>query len=434
MTDKSTRRDFLRDVILTGAFVPLAGRMLRADDAPTGQPSATGWTSSELKPLDEMMTGFVREHSVPGASLAVARHGRLLYARGFGLADRDTRRAVQPASLFRIASVSKPLTAMAIMQLVERGQLDLDQRVLDLVSLEPLVDPEQRPDPRWKSITVRQLLHHTGGWDRSQSYDPIGRAPQIARAFGHETPASLTEVIRYMMGQPLDFDPGTRYAYSNLGYLLLGRVIEQVSGQPYLDFMRSSILCPLGITRARLGRALVDHREPDEVRYYDQKSRTAAALYPPLRGQPVALPDGAENFEAYEAHGGWIASTVELVRIATALDDGACPRLLCPATIPQMWHRPPGLPTDPPVWYGLGWQVRDVPGGFNVWHSGLIVGTSALLVRRHDGFCWSVLFNSDRNPQGQVLSGLIDPLIHGAVNNVSNWPDHDLFPALLSGA
>src|SRR5262249_30274495 len=157
--------------------------------------------------------------------------------RGYGQADVENGIAVQPDSTFRIASLSKFITATAVLTLVEQGKLDLDARAFALIpQLTPL--PGAVMDPRLPTITVRQLLQHTGGWDSSLSGDPMFNSTAIALAAGTAPPASAETVVRYMLGRPLDFAPGTRYAYSNFGYNVLGRIIERVSGQSYAAFVQ----------------------------------------------------------------------------------------------------------------------------------------------------------------------------------------------------
>ncbi len=427
-----TRREFLRTVPLCAAGLALPASA-RADDLPL-----TGAAAPQLAPFDKLLTAFLAEHKVPGAALAVTRNGKLVHARGYGFADVEKKRPIEPAALFRIASISKPLTAVAVMRLVDQGKVKLDDPVLKYVRLKPHLENGSELDPRWKSITVRHCLQHTGGWDRQKSYDPIGVPRRIADTLGTKPPVPHDDVIRYMMGRKLDFDPGDRYAYSNLGYLLLGRVIETASGEKYEKHVRRKVLKPLGITTTQLGRVLPENRAKGEVLYYDAKRATGICLYSPRAGQKVPFPDGAANFEAYEAHGGWIASAIDLVRFASALDDPKrCP-ILSAAAIAEMWKRPSGAAgfegAEPkPVYYGLGWNVRPVgnTGRANTWHSGLNSGTSTILVRRHDGLNWAVLFNSDRNPDGKVLSGIIDPLVHEAADVVKEWPVVDQFGKYL---
>jgi N-acyl-D-amino-acid deacylase len=401
------------------------------------EPPVTGVHDPRLESLDRLMTGFLKKHKAPGAALAVARHGKLVYACGFGYANRQTKEPVRPDSLFRIASVSKPITAAAILRLVDQGTLKLDEPIFPHLKLPPHRLNDRKPDPRWEQVTVRQCLQHTGGWDRDQSFDPIVRPWEIAKELGREAPVPPDDVIRYMLARPLDFDPGARHAYSNLGYLLLGRAIETATGKKYDEYVRQEVLGPLGITRPRLARALPEDRPKAEVAYYEAKGQEGPCLYPPRRGKPVPLPDGAENVEAYAAHGGWIASAPDLVKFASAFDDPArCP-ILSVDGIRAFWARPAGKAAygpngkPKPRYYGCGWEVVSVGGGrINTFHTGYISGTSTLLVRRWDGLRWAILFNSDQAPNGDDLAGLIDGPVHEAADEVAKWPDGDLFPKL----
>jgi N-acyl-D-amino-acid deacylase len=188
----------------------------------------------------------------------------------------------------------------------------------------------------------------------------------------------------------------------------------------------------------RLGRALVEHRATGEVKYYDSKRRTGPALYPPKLGLPVPLPDGAENFEGFEAHGGWIASAPDLVRFASAFDrPQRCP-ILSARAIETMWERPLGLAghgangKPRPAFYACGWNVRPASkAGRNTWHTGIIAGTSSLLVRRFDGLNWAVLFNTEAGPKGRAPADIIDQQLHAAADAVKSWPDVDLFDRYL---
>lgn len=398
-------------------------------------PLARAQPKRDLARLDDLMTEFVKTNQVPGAALAVARGGKLAYARGFGLADRDKKTPVRPDSLFRVASVSKVITAVAVMQLVERKQFKLDDPVLGLLKLKPAPRPA-KPDPRWKDVTVRHCLQHTGGWDRDRSADPITEPGRVARAVGHAPPVSPADIVRYMLGRPLDFDPGTRRAYSNVGYLVLGRIVAAASGTPYERYVRKEVFGRIGVTRPRLGRAVPEARPAGEVRYYDSQGRTNPCLYPPRVGKVVPLPDGGENFEAFEAFGGWVASAVDLAKFAAAFADPAdCP-LLSADSLAEMWARPAGAAgtgTDgrpTPIYYGCGWTVRPVGDGgkVNAWHAGHISGTQSLLARQSNGLVWVVLFNTDGTPAGGSLTDAIETPMLDALGGVTAWPPDDLFP------
>lgn len=398
----------------------------RGDDTPAIP--RTGRDNADLASFDQLMDRFVRENKVPGASLAVTKDRRLVYARGFGLADTSACEPVQPTSTFRIASVSKPITAVAILQLVEEGKLKLDEPVLERIDLGPL----KLTDDRWKKITVRHCLQHSGGWDRDASGDPIGRSRTIAQSLRVPLPVGPNDIVRHMAGEKLDFDPGSRFAYSNLGYLVLGRIIETISRQSYESFVRQHVMGRIGVVSARLGKALERDRFKDEVKYYDSRKRTGKALYPPLLNRDVPIHYGAENFEAYGAHGGWIASAVDLVRFASAFSEITSSPLLREDAIRTMWQSPEFPPRKPSVrssYYGLGWMVRTVRfmGVVNAFHSGFIAGSEAIMVRRHDGLCWAVLFNTASSPDGKSLTGLIDAQVHRAADAVKRWPQDDQF-------
>lgn len=434
----ASRREFLRQMTAIGlgsaCFLPDTACGLEAKKLPV-----TGKANADLMSFDKLMESFVEQHKVPGAALAISRQGKLIYARGFGFADVEKQEPVEPAALFRIASISKPITAVAVMQLVEQGKLGLDEKILDRVKLKPHLEEGAKIDERWRQITLRHLLQHRGGWDREKSFDPIGKVWEIAAALKIEPPIEPEHLIRYMLGKPLDFNPGERYAYANLDYLLLGRAIEAVTGESYVDYVQNHVLRPLGIRDMQLGRALIEHRAQGEVKYYDSRKRMGKAVVGSQIGETVPAQYGADNLEGYEAHGGWIASAVDLVRFGSALEDGKPSSLLKAETIQTMWARPEGAAgfTDDgkpkPAYYACGWNVRPVgaEGKLNAWHTGSIGGTSTLLVRRWDGLAWSVLFNTDRDSDGKAPSGAIDPLLHDAARKVQKWPDADGFGELL---
>lgn len=434
---RCSRRSFLAAAAAAGLNVPMR-RSVFASSAEQ-ELSVSGEANDDLAPFDRLMTKFVGQHRVPGAALAVTRQGKLVYARGFGFADVEQKEPVEPAALFRIASVSKPITAVAVMRLVEQGRLRLDDKVVDRMQLAPHVDRGAEPDKRWRQITIRHCLQHTGGWDREKSGDPIGRPREIAQALGVPSPARPVDIVRFMMGRPLDFDPGSRHVYSNLGYLVLGRIIEKTTGENYESFVKKELLTPLGIEAAQLGRPRLEDRAASEVKYYDSQKRTGESLYPPHDRVPIQY--GVDNLAGYEEHGGWIASAVELVRFASAFDDPQTSPLLRPATIAEMFARPEGAagyeadgkPKD--AYYGCGWNVRPIrnTGKANHWHAGFIAGSEALLVRRWDGLNWAVVFNTAQTPDGkQRLVGLIDGPIHQAADEVKRWPEVDQFTKLLT--
>jgi len=390
-------------------------------------------SDSPFASFDREIEQFMQARKVPGGALAVVKDRRLVYARGYGLADREQRERVRPTSLFRIASISKPITSAAVLKLVEHGKLDLDAHVWDSLDLRSWIPGGKKADERWRQITLRHLLQHTGGWDRDKSFDPMFRSRAISKELGVASPPGPRDIIRYMLGQSLDFDPGTRYAYSNFGYCLLGRVIEKFAGLDYEKSVQQTILAPLGIRRMRMGRSLAKHQVKDEVRYYLPDQEMAGNVFDERQGK-VPWPYGGFCLESMDAHGGWIASAVDLARFAAAFHDPTrCP-LLKQATLQNMYAPPP-----PPAsrnedgslkdfFYGCGWLVRPVGKGVhaNYWHTGSLPGTSTLLVRRHDGLSWAVLFNQ-RSSDKNLPDSAIDSALHRAADAVKEWPETDLF-------
>ncbi|HWN96177.1 MAG TPA: serine hydrolase domain-containing protein [Methylomirabilota bacterium] len=382
--------------------------------------------------FDHEMKSFMEARHVPGGALAVVKDRRLVYARGYGWADRDAKTPVKPDSLFRIASISKPITGVAVMKLIEDGKLSLDTRAFPLLNMQPAVMSFRDPEPRLRDITIRQLLQHTSGWDRDKSFDPMFRPERIARATNTPPPATPVNVIRYMLSRELDFDPGTRYAYSNFGYCVLGRVIESVTGASYEQFVQNKILAPIGIKRMRIGASLEGKQARSEVRYYTSHNTQSQNVFS-VEPQQVPQPYGGFHLEAMDAHGGWIASAVDLARFATALDDPKRSPLKT-ETFATMYAPPPApvsRKTDGSLessYYGCGWLVRPVgnDGKANYWHNGSLPGTNTWLVRRWDGLTWAMLFNQRSEDKG-LPDNAIDSALHRAAAAVTKWPAHDLF-------
>lgn len=368
--------------------------------------------------VDELVEKFRAQHQIPAMAIALTHQGSIVHAAGYGWADFEKQENVTASSLFRIASVSKPITAVAILQAVQRGELKLDDPYLSYLDLESEIEAAgRRFDPRQRQITIRHLLQHRGGWDRDASFDPMFRAAEFADEFGIAPPAGPHEVIRAMLRRPLDFDPGQRYAYSNYGYCLLGRILERVSAKTYEAAVLDTTLRPLGIEPMRLGRTRLEARFPGEVVYHDpgESSSVFAADF----GQSVPHPYGAWHLEAMDAHGGWIASAVDLAKFTLAIQDRRKSPLLLPKTWKLMHERPEGeagyessgQPKD--VYYGLGWQIRAVDQNrWNRWHAGSLPGTSAILILRHDGWGMIGLMNTRTSVLGEGLAGEFDQLMH----------------------
>ena len=397
----------------------------------------TGIAVPSLAGFDRVMKDIITgSWGIPGGALAVVKDGRLVYARGFGLADKENNQPVQPESLFRIASISKPVTSVSILKLMEDGKLNLDDKAFCrpgvqtacILTLEPPPGTTVA-DARIYDITIRYLLWHAGGWDRDRSFDPMfmPTTKQAAEAVGTPPPASCETVIRYMLGRRLDFAPGTGHAYSNFGYCVLGRIIEKATGQTYEAYIIENVLQPMGVTRMRIGRTLLEGRAEGEVKYYDfPGARLQECVFASMGQCPD--PYGGFYLEAMDSHGGWIASAIDLVRFATAVDGSRSVPTppLKPETVQLMVSRPDlAYWQGRSSWYAMGWGVRPVGDEANWDHNGGLPGTATRLMRRSDGVAWAVLFNS-RPINGDVIA-VVNQVLSRAVNEVTEWPTHDLF-------
>jgi N-acyl-D-amino-acid deacylase len=418
-------RDHGRRIVLLalvcGLSPLLALGVAGSEDRQRSGAPVNGKPVPELASFDRAVLGLMAKWKIPGGSVAVLKDGRLVLAHGYGWADRESRQPAGPGSLFRIASLSKSLTAAAVLKLVENGRLRLDDKAFEILG-----DLKPRPgaviNPELRKITLRHLLQHSGGWDRDQSFDPMFQSREIAAALGVPSPASSRDIIRYMLEKPLQFSPGTRYAYSNFGYCVLGRVIEKVTGERYEDFVRSRILRPAGVTSMRLGRTRLEDRAPGEVRYYGFPGSGLAPSVFPSGPARVPLPYGGFYIEAMDSHGGWLASATDLARFIAALDGQPHhPRILSPRSVEEMTARPaPPLWVGTDNWYGMGWQVRTAEGGTNWWHTGSLDGTTTLMVRAGIGVTWVVLFNS-RPKDADAFAGELDSGMWKAEQEVRRW-------------
>lgn len=379
----------------------------------------TGVSVPSLVNFDTAMIGLLNRYNVPGGQLAITYNGRLVYNRGFGMAAVNNSTPVEPFNTFRIASVSKPITGIAIMKLMEAGQIQLNDKVFGPTGILNDAIYQNILDSRILNITVRMLLHHSGGWNSDLSGDPMFDSYNISTVMGVSPPADAQTVLQYMLAhRMLDFDPGTQYAYSNFGFLVLGKVIEKISGMSYEDYVQTNILTPLGITTMHLAKNLEADRFNEEVKYYDYPGAPLAySVYD--NSTLVPWPYGGFNIEAMDAHGRWIASAEDLCKILVAVDRfNSKPDILPAYLIDTMTTA-----ASPNVNYACGWGVNS---NNNWWHLGSIPGTSTEIVRSAQGINWSILLNS-RTANSGIVANAMDGLVWSVLPTIASWPAHDLW-------
>jgi N-acyl-D-amino-acid deacylase len=382
-----------------------------------------------MESYEQSVRTLLEKYKIPGGAIAIVRDGKLFYARGFGYADLENKTPVEPDARFRIASVSKPITSAAIMKLIEEGRLRLDDRVAPIIAdLTPA--PGATVDPRWDQITIRHLLNHTGGWDRNKpngGFDPIDRPLIAAAAVNAPAPASSETLIRYMKGLPLDFNPGEKHAYSNFGYIILGRVIERLSGMRYEDYVRSRVLVPVGASRTQQGKSRMKDALSEEVKYY---MAGASLNFPMVQsvfpGEGIVpLNYGGYHIEAGDASGAWVSSTIDLLRFVVKIDGrDSPPDILSSALISEMTGNGATLCPDGSCYYAAGWVVRPVQNGATWSHGGDFPGTKAILVRSFYNVSWVGLFNAGAP---NTLINELDVALWDALGKMTSFPPEDLF-------
>jgi N-acyl-D-amino-acid deacylase len=239
---------------------------------------------------------------------------------------------------------------------------------------------------------------------------------RFAKEQAKPSPASQRDVIVSMLRQRLDFEPGERFAYSNFGYCLLGRVIEKISGKSYESYVQSHVLRPLGISNMRIGATRIEERAAGEVRYY-AKGKTKSVFQADL-GDDVLPPYGAWYLEAMDSHGGWIASAEDLVRFAAAFDDWDHCQILSRRSIESM-HAVPAMSPGKDAYYSLGWNNRmNNSGKANYWHTGSLPGTLTIMIRRRDGWNMVGLLNTRDGQGASNLGQELDELMHKVADAV----------------
>ena len=354
----------------------------------------TGYYSPSLVNFDVAMNNLLKNYNIPGGQLAITYKGRLVYSRGFGLADKSTNTAVCPDNIFRIASLSKQITSITIMHLYEQGRIGLDDIVFgkngilnDSMYLVPVLDS------RIYDITVNDLLSHQSG---IPTYSFNARF------------------------QDLDFTPGTNGLYSNVGYVFLGRVIEKITKQDYETYVRDTILAPIGITDMRIGKTLLINKLPNEVHYYDYPG---APLVPSIFDSTILVPrqyGGDFSIESSKACGGWVASAQDLCKLLCAVDKFSTrPDILSTATINTMVqpiHEYLGFP------YALGWIINTTSN--NWFHDGALIGTMSYQVRRNTEINYALVVNSNYS-SGQFTA--LSSLVGSIIPLITSWPEIDLF-------
>lgn len=345
--------------------------------------------------MDRYVSEQLKKFNAPGLSLAVVKDGKVVKAKGYGLADVELHVPATPQTVYQWASVSKQFTAAATLLLVDDGKLKLDDRVSRHLTDTPAA---------WSNVTVRHLLNHTSG---IKSYTSISNFfKDIRKDFTQD------ELIGLVRELPLEFEPGAQWAYNNTGYFLLGMVIEKASGKSYGDFLQQRIFGPLEMATARVNEQLV---------IITNRATGYAAVSNRLFTSEFVSP--SQPFSA----GALVGTVIDLAKWDTSLYGD---RLLSSANRELMWT-PTRLNDGKTREYGFGWELGTLRGHRFVSHGGGIHGFSTYILRLlEDKLTVIVLINAGADP-AFVAHGVADLYIPGLVLT-SIKPKTDPDPALTS--
>jgi CubicO group peptidase (beta-lactamase class C family) len=365
--------NLLRTVALVAVSLFWCAELIHAQDHQLSQEKRTE--------LDAAVSKFMTSTHVPGVSVAVVEDGELAWAGGFGFADLENNVPASEHTLFRLASISKSLTATAAMQLWERGQLDLDAPVQKYCPAFP-----QKSGP----ITTREVMGHLGGIRhyKSGSQDD----PEVGNTRHFDNP--IQGGLDFFKNDPLVADPGSQFHYSTQGYTLVGCVMEGASGVKYVDFVRQNVFVPAGMEQTQVDDrfAIVPYR----TRFY-QKTASGTVQNADFLDSSYKIPGG-----------GWLSSAEDMAKFEVAILHD---KLIKRATRDLMWT--PLKPSDGSKDdYGLGWGSAEENGIAYVAHNGGQQGTStAFMIAPVQRFGVVVLTNMEGADAGDLAKELLKVLV-----------------------
>ena len=364
---------------------------------------------TESKRFDKRIERFIRQWELVGASVAVSRNDSLIYCKGYGFASKEDSIPTNVNNIFRVASISKLITGVTIMKLCEEGVLSLDSKVFgedgifnDSITINNITDK------KLKNLTIEHLLRHQGGFSQ-RAGDPMFDLSIIERVLEKKPPFKTDDIYNFVLKTRLRYQPGSYAIYSNVGYALLGNIIEKVTNTEYEKYVREKILIPAGCHNIYLGKNIKAEHYPDEVNYYEPEDHD---LVPSIL-EPDSLVrkcNGGNDVRLLGAAGGWVASPIELLKFVTAINGSNSPnRLLSDESVNLMTLKyKGGFPIGWMRTFGASW-VR----------SGNMAGTTALIRKQQDGFTWVFIANKS-NWKGAVFTSSINEMMQQNSKNIKN--------------
>lgn len=366
----------------------------------------------ETRSFDRQIERFLTRWEIKGATIAIMKDEQLVYFKGYGWANEEDSLKMEPSHIMRVASLSKLITAAAIMKLCEDGDLSLESTVFGEQGILNDTKFLNIRDKRARNITVEDLLRHQAGFTLHRG-DPLFTIREIMIWDDLDQVPTMDDVIVHILKQRLGFAPGTSSKYSNAGYLVLSKVIEKVSGLPYEDYCKEQILNPAGCYDMHLANNLYEERYQNEVKYYEPYTATPVPSYNKHVSDSLPRSYGGNNIEGLYGAGGWVASAVEMLKFVASIDGKeGIPDILSYKSIETMIDRQGGKPA-------IGWSNS---GKNTSWsRSGNLAGTSALIKVQPNGLSWVFITNTSCW-KGSDFPKYIDSQMRSALTRVSEFP------------
>jgi CubicO group peptidase (beta-lactamase class C family) len=338
----------------------------------------------ELEGLDRKVSRYLSKWFIKGGSLAIMRNDSLVYAKGYGWAEEDKELKMKPSHIMRMASVSKLITAAGVMVLQDKGMISIKDTVfgpsgiLHGTPLDSLIK-----DKNCHKITVEHLLRHQGGFFR----DPLFSSRDIMHLMQLDHAPEADDFFRFVLPKRLRFMPGEWEKYSNFGYLLLSRIIEEVAGKSYEAFIKEDVLLPAGVYDMHIAGIYYEDKRDNEVRYYTHEGDGKFIEEYNNSGRIVERCYGGNNIPMLSGAGAWCGSPAELARFVASIDGrDEIPDIISKEAVAQMTEY---IDKDT---FSLGWNDTDPAKGWN--RTGTLAGTTALIKYFPDGECWILITNT----------------------------------------
>jgi len=376
-------------------------------------------------PIDRLMADFVKSNQIPGLSMAISYQGKNVYARGFGYSNIETKTALDPSQPMRLCELSRPVTAAAIMQLVEDKKIRLDQPVFEYLESKPFAPEGETPelgDERIADITIGHMLQFTMGHNDS-TINPFVNPRTIAKTLGVKPPLTHEQIISYMISLPLDFEPGEKQSLTNFPYMVLGRVIEKASNMTYQEYVQKNIFRPLKLRSLELGKSLVSDRNSKEPKYYNRSGIFATQIASKENSnQWVQLPDGGISMKQIDSAAGLIGTPSDYLTFASNVRTLNKSPILSPKAINMIFTPPKGISEkrdNKNYFRSCGWSNEIYSSGrITCYTFGSNHGSSNLIMMRYDGFSWVCLCNADEVKNGDDVNTALSRKIFAAIDEV----------------